>query len=112
MTQAVIRSPLTAEVPSSSLGHSMWVSWLTKRSLGRIFSGFPVFLRQKYISTISPHSFITFYYNFPWDGASGMVSRHPSQSQNLNKELISCQKTFQIKFCLINDITYEREVYL
>ena len=30
----------TAGVPSSRLGHSMWVSWWTKRGLGRFFTGF------------------------------------------------------------------------
>ena len=48
MTQAVRHSPPTAGVPSSHLGHSMWVSWWTKRGLGRFFAGFH--------STISPHS--------------------------------------------------------
>ena len=40
VAQAVRRSPPTAGVPSSRLGHSMWVSWWTKRCLGRFFSGF------------------------------------------------------------------------
>ena len=40
MTQAVRRSPPTAAVPSSRLGHSMWVSLQTKQSLGRFLSGF------------------------------------------------------------------------
>ena len=40
MAQAVRRSPPTAGVPSSRLDHSMWVSWLTKRGLGRFFAGF------------------------------------------------------------------------
>ena len=35
MAQALRRSPPTAGVPSSRLGHSMWVSWWTKRGLGR-----------------------------------------------------------------------------
>ena len=38
--QAVRRSPPTAGVPSSLLGPSMWVSWWTKRGLGRFFTGF------------------------------------------------------------------------
>ena len=29
-----------AEILSSRLGHSMWISWWTKRSLSRFFSGF------------------------------------------------------------------------
>ena len=40
MAQAVRHSPPTAEVPSSRLGHSMWVLWWTKRGLGRFFMGF------------------------------------------------------------------------
>ena len=40
MAQAVRRSPSTAGVPSSRLGHSMWVSWWTKRGMGRFFTGF------------------------------------------------------------------------
>ena len=38
--QAVRHSPPTAGVPSSRLGPSMWVSWWTKRGLGRFFTGF------------------------------------------------------------------------
>ena len=40
VAQAVRRSPPSAGVPSSRLGSSMWVSWWTKRGLGRFFSGF------------------------------------------------------------------------
>ena len=40
VAQAVRRSPPTAGVPSSRLGPSMWVSWWTKRGLGRFFAGF------------------------------------------------------------------------
>ena len=40
VAQAVRRSPPTAGVPSSRLGPSTWVSWWTKRGLGRFFSGF------------------------------------------------------------------------
>ena len=40
VAQAVRRSPATAGVSSSRLGHSMWVSWWTKRDLGRFFMGF------------------------------------------------------------------------
>ena len=40
VAQAVNRSPPTAEVPSSRLDHPMWVSWWTKRNLGRYFLGF------------------------------------------------------------------------
>ena len=38
--QAVSRSLLSARVPSSRLGPSMWVSWWTKRGLGSFFAGF------------------------------------------------------------------------
>ena len=53
-------------VPSSCLGHSVWVSWWTKRGLGRFFSGFPPFS-----PTISPHSshpfrFISFHQPLWW----------------------------------------------
>ena len=40
VAQAVSRSPPTTGVPSSRLGPSMWVSWWTKLSQGRFFSGF------------------------------------------------------------------------
>ena len=40
MAQAVRRSPPTSGVPRSRLGPSMWVSWWTKRGLGRFFMGF------------------------------------------------------------------------
>ena len=40
MAQGVRRSPPTAGVPSSRLGPSIWVSWWTKRGLGRFFTGF------------------------------------------------------------------------
>ena len=43
VAQAVRRSPPTAGVPSSRLGPSKWVSWWTKRGLGRFFSGFLTF---------------------------------------------------------------------
>ena len=63
--KAVSRSPPTAGVPSSRLGHSMWVSWWTKRGLGRFFSGFlpfspttnfiPPFLHTHLIHFVSFH---------------------------------------------------------
>ena len=37
VTQAVKRSPPTAGVTSSRLGHFLWVSWWTKRGLVRFF---------------------------------------------------------------------------
>ena len=57
VAQAVRRSPPTAGVPSSHLGHSMWVSWWMKRGLCRFFSGFLLFFPyHKFHSTISPYS--------------------------------------------------------
>ena len=57
MAQAVRRSPPTAGLPSSRHGHSMWVSWWTKRGLGRFFFWVsPVFPYPKFHPTISPHS--------------------------------------------------------
>ena len=65
VAQAVRRSPPTAGVPSSRLGHSMWVSWWTKLGLGRFFSGFlpcspttnfiPPFLHTHLIHFVSFH---------------------------------------------------------
>ena len=40
VAQAVRSSPPTAGVPSSRLGPSTWVSWWTKRGVGRFFTGF------------------------------------------------------------------------
>ena len=57
MTQAVRRSPPTAGVSSSHLGPSMWVSWWTKRGLGRFFSRFlPFSPTTNFIPPFSPHS--------------------------------------------------------
>ena len=65
VAQAVRRSPPTAGIPSSRLGHFMWVSWWTKRGLGRFFSGFlpfspttnfiPPFLHSHLIHFVSFH---------------------------------------------------------
>ena len=54
---------ITAVVPSSRLGPSMWVSWWKKRGLGRFFSGFlpfspitnfiPPFLHSHFIHFVS-----------------------------------------------------------
>ena len=56
VAQAVRRSPPTAGVRSSRLGLSMWVSWWTKRGLGRFSRGFSRFPYHKFHSTISPYS--------------------------------------------------------
>ena len=65
VAQAVRHSPPTTGVPSLHLGHSMWVSWWTKRGLGRFFSGFlpfspttnfiPQFLHAHLIHSVSFH---------------------------------------------------------
>ena len=65
VAQAVRRSPPTAGVQSLRLGPSMWVSWWTKRGLGRFFSGFlpfsptthviPPFLHTHLIHFVSFH---------------------------------------------------------
>ena len=65
MAQVVSRSPPTAGVPSLRLGPSMWVSWWTKRGLGRFSSGFlpfspttnfiPPFLHTQLIHSASFH---------------------------------------------------------
>ena len=84
VAQAVRRSPPTAGVPSSRLGHSVWVSWWTKRGLGRFFSGFLPFSPN--LLQISFHHFstltssISFHFICPCDGASGVVGRHPCYS--------------------------------
>ena len=78
MAQAVRRSPPTAGVPNSSLGHSMWVSWWTKRSLSRFFSGFllfspatniiPSFLHTHLIHFVSFHCIVLLIAIRPSDG--------------------------------------------
>ena len=89
MAQAVRRTPPTAGVPSSRLGHSMWVSWLTKRSLGRLFSGILPF--SPTINFIPPflHThlihFVTVHFISPCHGTSGVVGRHLCYSQTSNK---------------------------
>ena len=55
VAQAVRRSPPTAGFPSSRLGHSMWVSWWTKRGLGKFSRGFSRFP----LPQISFHHFST-----------------------------------------------------
>ena len=86
VAQAVRRSPPTAGVPSSHLGPSMWVSWWTKRGLGKFFSGFLPFplpqISFRHFSTLI--SSISFHIISPCDGASGMVIRHPCYSRTYN----------------------------
>ena len=86
VAQAVRRSPPTAGVPSSCLGHSMWVSWWTKRGLGRFswgFSRFPLLqISFHHFSTLI--SSISFHFISPCDGASGVIGRHPCYSRTYN----------------------------
>ena len=74
VVQAVSRSVLTARVLSSRFCHSTWISYWTKRGLGRVFSGFlPFFPNLKHhyrISLLSTHSF---HLINPCDGATGVV---------------------------------------
>ena len=86
VAQAVRRSPPTAGVPSSRLGHSMWVSWWTKRGLCRFSRGFSRFP----LPQISFHHFSTLISSIsvsfirPCDGASGVVGRYPCYSRTYN----------------------------
>ena len=100
MAQAVRRSPPTAGVPSSRLGHSMWVSWGTKRGLGRFFAGFFTLFP---LPQISFHHFstlissISFHFNSSCDGTSGepftdlqyrgFIASHPSTRPCVGHEL-------------------------
>ena len=85
MAQAVRRSPPTAGVPSSRLGSSMWVSWWTKRGLGRFFSGFlPFSPTTNFIPPFYHFSSISFHFTSPCDGASGVVGRNPCYSLTYN----------------------------
>ena len=70
MAQAVSRLPPTAGVPSSRLGHSMWVSWWTKRvGFSQGFSRFPLLqISFHHFSTLI--SSISFHFICPCDGAS------------------------------------------
>ena len=52
---------------------------------GQVFHGVsPVFPYQKFHSTISRHSSISFHFIRPCDGTSGMVGRRPCYSQTYN----------------------------
>ena len=65
VAQAVRRSPPTAGDPSSRLGPFTWISWWTKRGLGRFFTRFlpfspttnfiPPFLHTPLIHFVSFH---------------------------------------------------------
>ena len=86
VAQEVRRSPPTAGVPSSRLGPSIWVSWWTKRGLGRFFTGFlPFSPTTNFIHHFSTLiSSISFHFISPCDGASGVVGRHPCYSRTYN----------------------------
>ena len=81
MAQAVRRSPPTAGIPSSRLGHSMWVSWWTKRGLGRFFAGFLPFSSTKnfippYLHTHLIH-FVSFHQPLWWCDRRGRPAPFP-----------------------------------
>ena len=97
VAQAVRRSTPTAGVPSPS----MWVSWWTKRGLGRFLTGFRGGRNGVWVGfsrgfsrfllpPISFHHFstlissISFHFIRPCDGASGVVGRHPCYSRTYN----------------------------
>ena len=78
VAQAVRRLPSTAGVSSSSLRHSMWVSWWTKQSLGRFFSVFLLFSPTTNFIPPFLHTHLIHFslLNFisPCDGATDVVS--------------------------------------
>ena len=80
MAETVRCSRQISGVPSSRLGHSMRVSWWTKRGLRRFFSGFSRFPYHKFYFTISPYSSLSFHFMSPCDGATGVVDRHSCYS--------------------------------
>ena len=83
MAQAVRCSPPTAGVPSSCLGHSMWVSWWTKRGLGRFFTGFLQFFPSTNFIPPFLHTHLIHFIS-PCDGVSGVVGQHPCYSRTYN----------------------------
>ena len=85
MVQAVRRSPPTTGVPSSRLGHSMWVSWWTKRDLGMFSSEFLSFSPTipPFLHTYLIH-FVSFHFISPCDCATRVVDRHPCYSLTFN----------------------------
>ena len=105
VAQAVRRAPPTAGVPSSRLGHSMWVSWWTKRGLGRFFSGFlpfspttnfiPPFIHTHLIHFVSFHQPVWWCVSrgrpapllFTDVQYRGFISSHPSTRSCVGHEL-------------------------
>ena len=86
VAQAVKRSPPTAGVASSRLGPPTWVSWWTKRGLGRFFTGFLPFSPTTNFIPPFLHTHLIHFVSFirPCDGASGVVGRHPCYSRTYN----------------------------
>ena len=76
VAQSVRRSPPTAGVPSSRLGHSMWVSWWMKRDLGRFSWGLSPFSPATNFIPLCLHThlihFVLFHFIRTSDGASGV----------------------------------------
>ena len=54
MAQAIRRSPSNSGLPSSRLGHSMWVSWWTDRSLCRFSHQFSTLISFILFNFIRP----------------------------------------------------------
>ena len=112
------RSRATAGVPSSRLGHFLWDSRRTRKSLDTFFSGFfLVFSCHKFHPTISPHThthlihFVSFHYSC--DGAvrrglpasllfrdlqlRGFIASHPLTHPFVGLELSILYKLREIK---------------
>ena len=121
MAQAVRRSPPTAGVPSSRLGPSMWVSWWTKRGLGRFFMGFlpfspttnfiPPFLHAHLIHFVSFHQPLKWCVRrgrpapllFTDLQYRGFIAAHPSTRPCVGHELRILKNTVTTKnICYIN----------
>ena len=79
---------LTAGIPSSRLGHSMWISRWTKRDLGMCFLGLhPISPTTNFIPPfLHTHliNFVSFQFISPCDGATGVIGRHPCYSLTFN----------------------------
>ena len=80
VAQTVRRSPPTAEVPSSRLGHSEYRSERNGTSVN-FPRGVSVFPYQKFPSIIFLHSSHSFHFICSCDGASGVVERYPCYSK-------------------------------
>ena len=80
------RKQLDARLPPLGSRVRVWVSWWTKRGLGRFFTGFlPFSPTTNFISPcLHTHSSISFHFIRPCDGVSGVVGRHPCYSRTYN----------------------------